>query len=178
MPARGARGLGLAAIVWAVACGGDQASGPDAGVADAARAECVADPTPTGSVADCPAACTGGCQDGVCTIDCTTEICPTPVTCPDGYACVVECEGVDACDTTDIQCPAEHACRVECIAGVDACGDVALHCGAASCTMECGEATCIGAALLCGAGPCTATCSAETRPSLECGPSCECTPCP
>jgi len=169
--------LTLLAVVLA-ACGGGDDGGADAAPADAARAECVADPTPTGSDADCPAACTGGCDGGTCTIDCTSAVCPSPITCPEDYACRIQCEGTDACDTTDIMCPADETCTVECIAGVDACGDVALHCGAGSCTMECGEATCIGAVMLCGSNPCTATCSAGTAPELQCGPSCECTPCP
>jgi hypothetical protein len=145
-------------------------NGSDAGV-------CGDDPTPPGTVAACPPECSGGCQDGVCTIDCSNHACTSVITCPSDYACVVACDGLDACDTASITCPADYPCTVRCISGVDACGDLAIHCQGGACAIECAEATCIGAALLCGGGPCTATCSASSTPTVECGESCACTPC-
>lgn len=100
--------------------------------------------------------------------------------CPDGFECLVICNGVDACDEAQIQCPAEAACRIQCMNGMDACGTVPITCGAGSCTLECSgdDAACLEVVMDCGAGACTATCDAgATAPTLNCGPSCACAGC-
>jgi hypothetical protein len=57
---------------------------------------------------------------------------------------------------------------------------VPIECGSGSCTLECtGDAdACLEVVMTCGAGACSATCDAgATAPTVDCGDSCECTPC-
>jgi hypothetical protein len=63
--------------------------------------------------------------------------------------------------------------------GVDACGDVELNCGNASCTLECGSpaSSCTGTTVNCGSGLCSATCSGDVTPDVNCDGACECNPC-
>lgn len=104
----------------------------------------------------CPSACTGGCDAGVCTIECSLiKGCGFGVTtCPPGWPCSVACVGPAACSIpTEIRC-ADGPCEVLCT----------------------GERSCDGAILTCGSGPCRAECDAPVQIPLriECGNSCEC----
>lgn len=193
------------ALVLATACGGSDGGGspdadplapdadPTASDADPAASDadptapdanpnCAPDPMPPGAPA-CPAECTGGCSnDHVCTIMCGSMQCNDGViTCPPDYACVIICDGLDACDTSVINCPPMYACSVQCPTGNDACGDITLNCGDASCSLACGDeaqgAPCAGAQVVCGSGPCGATCAGPTTPTLDCTASCGCTEC-
>jgi hypothetical protein len=166
---------------------------PDSAAAEVAidamhdAAACEPDPAPPGA-ADCPDACTGGCADGVCTIDCVGQAkCEMigAILCPQDYACVIVCEQLDACDSLAVWCPDDYACELRCDEGKDACGDVVLHCGSASCTMACGDpaTVCDGAQIQCGPGACSATCEnppggpGATQPEILCGESCDCLGC-
>ena len=123
---------------------------------------CGVDPVSPGS---CPSECTGGCQAGVCTIDCTgdQECRDDTLACPAGFACAVTCDGQDACRGATVVCPPEHGCDVECV-GSSACRDTAVECGAGACTSSCG-----GSGDLFGGG--------VAAPDLQCGASCACMPC-
>ena len=160
--------------------GADTAADPHPD-ADATDVVCPPDPTPPGS-SSCPDECTGGCEGGVCTIDCSgASTCDSvgTITCPPDYACTVICDGVDACDTDVIDCPMLYACTLRCEGGMDACGDVLLDCGQASCTLECGTpgSACTGTVLGCGTGECTATCMGTVAPTVHCNGSCDCNEC-
>ena len=142
---------------------------------------CGEDPTPPGATA-CPSECTGGCQDGVCTIDCTGfGACDTAtIACPADHACRIVCDGGDACDSSTIECAAGFACEIDCDGGVDACGDLEINCNAAStCNLACSDVAmvCTGAFLACGSGACAASCAGGSLPMVECGDSCDCTQC-
>lgn len=163
MPAIGRGCLLAIAATLAAGCGGDGGS--------------CDDPVPPGA-ASCPAECTGGCLNGVCTIDCSLRACSSTIACPPDHACVIQCTGLDACDTAEIDCPSDYACTIECTGGTDACGDLTIVCGDASCDMQCEPNACIGATLECGGGGCTATCmDGATGPTVECGDSCDCIAC-
>src|SRR5690606_34561016 len=62
-------------------------------------------PSPLGRGA-CPPSCTGGCDAGVCTIDCTsTSSCGNAgIACPPGWPCVVACHGTSSCQNATITC--------------------------------------------------------------------------
>jgi hypothetical protein len=170
---------------------GDDAGGPvgdDAGTTvdgggtptDSGFPGCPPDPPPPPPATPCPAACTGGCERGVCTIDCTGESrCDgRDLVCPPDRPCRVICDGVDACDTGSLRCPPGHACTLECRGGNDACGDFTLLCGDGSCAIDCAFDACSGATVECGGGPCSATCEAFPQPDLAgCDGSCGCAPC-
>jgi hypothetical protein len=144
---------------------------------DAAYA-CGVDPPAPGGDAACPTGCTGGCVDGVCTIDCATRNCMNDsLVCPPNYACVVVCNGADACDTGDVTCPDGYACTLTCGGGPDACGDVLVTCGTGTCLVECEADSCAGMTVMCGSGACTAVCGGTPKPGLSCGEACACTPC-
>jgi hypothetical protein len=139
--------------------------------------QCLPDPAlpPT---SDCPAICSGGCEPGLCRIDCPATVCESmTITCPPDRACELSCHGLDACDASTIVCPPELACAVTCSEGVDACGDVSLMCGDASCSFDCDAAACVGSAVRCGRGACTSTCAGASAPTVDCGSSCACTEC-
>lgn len=154
--------------------GGSDGGGPtdDGG----GTATCGQDPAPTGVDSPCPDPC-DTCENGVCTVDCSKSNCKQPVVCPDDYECVMVCDGVDACDGSGLQCPPDLACAVVCRGGNDACGDFDLMCGAASCSIECGDDNCSGAVVHCGAGACTGTCEGANPATVDCGDSCDCTTC-
>jgi len=163
------------------------ADGGDMGpAADTGGATCSPDPTPAGG--GCPDVCTGGCKDGVCTIDCAGPAkCDAmgSITCPEDFACSIVCKELDACDGLTIDCPSENACHLVCDGGKDACGDVTLNCGAGSCTMACGSpnTVCDGSAVKCGGGPCSVSCAhppggvGATQPDVTCGGACACATC-
>jgi hypothetical protein len=140
---------------------------------------CTADPSPPGA-SSCPGDCTGGCADGVCTIDCRNHNCDgADLVCPQEYACVIDCYGGDNCDSGSVTCPDLYACTLKCAGGTDACGDQNLICGGGSCRMECDGDACVGANIQCGSGPCTAACtSGAAAPTPDCGNSCACAGCP
>ena len=165
-------------VVVVAACGGGNGA-PDVDAVPPADADCSADRVPPGGA--CPAECTGGCADGVCTITCGPAGCNDgTITCPADFACNIVCTGVDACDTTTIHCPAQYACTVACDQ-YDACGDVMLVCGAGACAMSClgdGGEACGGSMIQCGTGSCAATCAGSDLPAVDCASSCGCSPCP
>ena len=139
--------------------------------------QCGHDPSPPATT-DCPGQCTGGCESGLCKIDCAAAACESmTIACPDDRACAVTCHGLDACDTSTITCPSAHGCTLLCTDGVDACGDVSFQCQGGSCAIECDAAACVGTAVQCGAGPCTSTCLGDSAPTVECGSSCSCVEC-
>jgi hypothetical protein len=186
------RGLSVIVMCVLVACGFDRggvqlgddepAADADPGTPDAVvlppdatpeppidAAVCGADPTPPPD-AICPPECTGGCQAGVCAIDCTgTDACrQDTITCPDGWSCAVTCSGDRACERARIQCPALYGCAVSCESST-ACTDADVFCGTGAC-----EATCSGggdsSGLFGGGGGVAA-------PTVRCGESCACAGC-
>lgn len=144
---------------------------------------CEPDPDPPGPDDACPEACSGGCADGTCTIECVGfgACADGTITCPPGYACRLLCDGGDSCDSSVIECPETFACSVDCRGGVDACGDIVLECGEqARCELTCDgtPASCEGALVRCGAGACGVSCEGASRPDvLGCDTSCGCRTC-
>lgn len=112
------------------------------------------DPSPAGA-GPCPARCTGGCALDTCTIACDSR---------------------SPCDDTDIVCPQGWPCVVLCN-GPDACKEATVHCSDGPCELQCSEPkSCDGVVLMCGAQACNAWCS-DDEPELDqldCGPSCSC----
>lgn len=135
----------------------------DCATAPACGFGCPADPAPP---AECPAACTGGCAAGVCTIDCSGSKCtsggPPPgptVACPSGMACRIDCSA-GGCIGAQLVCPDVGACDIAC-AGAWACQDASVTCGAGACfASSCGTAD-----------PPTST---ATFLGWTCGASCAC----
>jgi hypothetical protein len=154
-------------------------TGPGGGGSSAGgNGNCPQDPAPPGEVA-CPAECSTCTNDNTCVIECGPGDCADgTIDCPPDWACAIHCSGVDACDTSVVNCPPDYACSIVCEGGNDACGDVQLNCGSASCDVQCGDDNCNGMTVACGAGACTTDCMANPPPQLDCGSSCDCTPCP
>lgn len=136
---------------------------------------CGIAPTPPGTV--CPAQCTD-CSSGVCRIDCSTEDCSGTVTCPNDWACLVECVGGQNCTGATIECPPTYACDVLC-EGVHACDGADISCSTGPCELTCGSGSqvCAGAVLSCGDEMCSAICVTASAPTVSCGSSCFCTEC-
>lgn len=86
----------------------------------------------------CPAACTGGCQEGACVIDCndTSDCQLEMIVCPEGWPCRVECGGISSCQEAFVQCPSAHSCAVSC-SNTSACQGGLLKCGSQACTAKC-----------------------------------------
>lgn len=128
----------------------------------------------------CPDACTGGCEDATCIIDCTSvSACQTDsLICPDGLNCQVRCWGQSSCQLSTIRCPAtEGTCDIQCD-GLSACQVMELDGGAGGLDLSCSfTSTCQGSDVRCGDGPCKGTCSGLSSgvDSFDCGASCDCT---
>jgi hypothetical protein len=143
---------------------------------------CGADVPPSG--VSCPSQCTGGCNAGVCTIDCNAGGgCPSnTISCPATFDCIVSCDSINACATKTITCPANHTCSVECMAD-GACTSTSVACGQSGvCELKCGAhpGACTNTSLTCGGNACTATCDdgvVSGTPNVACGMACSCTPC-
>jgi len=87
----------------------------------------------------CPPRCSGGCALGTCTIACHEE---SPcddidVVCPQGWPCVVLCDGPDACKQATIHC-SDSACELQC-PEADSCDNLVMMCGTQSCNAWCGD---------------------------------------
>ncbi len=139
---------------------------------------CGVDPMPTAGV--CPPACTT-CDQDTCQIECTAgSDCPGGVvTCPPGWNCHISCAGPDACASSTLECPDLYGCAVDC-AGVDACYQMVMNCSeTGACSLTCDYRladVCFGATLMCGQDACSGQCNG-TDLVIDCGDSCECTPC-
>ncbi len=128
----------------------------------------------------CPAACTGGCDDGTCRILCndTSECQVTTLTCPDDMNCHVICSGLSSCQVSTINCPDGGFCEIDCsftstcqVADIVG-GDGGLH-------LECdGTSACQLAEVTCGSGPCLLECDGigASISTHDCGASCDCDP--
>ena len=130
----------------------------------------------------CDPICTGGCNNGSCTINCTgADSCSNQtIDCPPGVACQLKCEGDNACEGTVLNCNALYACGATCTsASVDVCRNLTINCGiAGTCSLTCGGGSqaCADASVICGRNACSATCaSAVDPPTLTCGEACGCT---
>ncbi|MBW2456154.1 MAG: hypothetical protein JRI68_16665 [Deltaproteobacteria bacterium] len=135
--------------------------------------------TPTGGT--CPGVCSGGCANDVCVIDCGTTNCKNgTVACPAGFACEVQCPGLQDCQGATIDCPAAHACTVDC-AGTQSCKGAAINCSSdGPCSVSCSNANqaCQSAVVTCGTNACTASCAGPNDPpTVTCGSACACTAC-
>lgn len=103
----------------------------------------------------CPSVCNGGCDGGVCTIQCDAfqKCMLTTTTCPAGWPCRVECSGPLACAVPGQIICADGPCDIRCT-GTGACGS---------------------ALVTCGSGPCSIACTTSiVPPVIECGASCGC----
>jgi hypothetical protein len=129
----------------------------------------------------CPAACTGGCASGVCTIACNGSQCQSAtVNCPAGWACNVQCTVPNACRNATINCPPIYACDVTCANG-HACEDGRINCSANGyCDVTCGPEhyDCHHLIMQCGSNTCDANCVGSVLdPQRQCNGSCSCTGC-
>jgi hypothetical protein len=128
----------------------------------------------------CPTTCTGGCTNGVCTVDCAQSpwACEsTSIICPPGRACTVTCNALSACQITSIICPSDAPCEVLCNA-TSACEGMTIQCPmSAPCTVGCGgTSACQGGTMTCGQGPCATTCTGLSAQLsvVGCGKSSSC----
>lgn len=148
---------------------------------------------------ECPAACTGGCDDSGCHIDgtasegqlqcpdgmpCTVHCdggadCPSTITCGDG-ACTVLCGGTGnggMCTGETIDCGNAQICKVLCVGG-SSC-ESEIFCRSSDCTVECSGGAACTKPIHCGTGSCDLTCesTANCMGGYTCGSadSCKCT---
>jgi hypothetical protein len=147
--------------------------------ADDGRVCGFAPPAPGGI---CPAVCNEGCVDGICQIACRgeQECKDATIQCPLGFTCDINCAGKQSCDSAVIVCPATYACRLVC-AGEQSCKALQSNCGSGPCEITClgSSQACDSTIVNCGPDACIASCnSSETPPTLNCGQSCDCRPCP
>ena len=138
-----------------------------------------APPAPGGT---CPAVCNEGCIAGVCQIACRgdQECKGVTLQCPVGFTCELICSGKQSCDATVVVCPDTYACRLLC-AGEQSCKALEFNCGSGPCQLTCqgNSQACDSTVVNCGAEACTASCtSPDNPPTLNCGQSCDCRPCP
>ncbi|MBW2529028.1 MAG: hypothetical protein JRI23_32930 [Deltaproteobacteria bacterium] len=103
--------------------GGTSAGGSGAG------GICGQDFSPPGGT--CPDECTGGCDNGTCTISCNSVgVCENlTLTCPAGFACHVRCFNGDSCRGAQIHCPDDYPCTVLC-AWNNSCTAATIHASA------------------------------------------------
>jgi hypothetical protein len=130
----------------------------------------------------CPSVCNDGCIDGICQIACRgeQECKDSTIQCPLGFTCDINCAGKQSCDSAVIVCPDTYACRLVC-AGDQSCKALETNCGSGPCELTClgSSQACDSTIVNCGPEACVASCnSSETPPTLNCGPSCDCRPCP
>ncbi|MBW2522994.1 MAG: hypothetical protein JRI23_02405 [Deltaproteobacteria bacterium] len=147
---------------------------------DGACGTCDERPAPPGGT--CPGVCTS-CDVGTntCIIDCPTTSCKDQThNCPAGWACQVNCSGIDACSgNTVVNCPASYACDVICTAEAS-CKGLDMRCGTGTCTIGCTGTpnACQDAVVDCGLRECRATCGGGAgTPALSCNNSCNCVSC-
>jgi hypothetical protein len=138
-----------------------------------------APPAPGGT---CPAVCNEGCVGSMCQIACRNEQeCENAtIECPPGFTCDVNCAGKQSCESVVLVCPDTYACRLLC-AGEQSCKDLDVNCGSGPCQVTClaSKQACESTVVNCSAQSCTASCtSADSEPTLNCGQSCDCRPCP
>lgn len=149
----------------AVDAAADAAAGEDAG-------RCRFDEGSAGT-GICPMACTGGCIDGLCRIDCTgiDECSGRSLTCPPEWPCHVDCDGIDTCNAASIDASSARSLSVSCD-GIDSCLGLSATCPpTGDCLLDCRDGdSCDGTTLLCGAGSCVADCDERGEVSLTgCG---------
>jgi len=123
----------------------------------------------------CPEACTGGCSDGQCLIDCSAEqACNSIVECPTGMDCQVTCSGQGSC-RYQIICNDYYQCSIGCT-GVASCTGAEIQCGAiGKCHVTCAVAdACNNADVQCGDGECASLCFGVGLPDISCNDSCDC----
>lgn len=176
--------LGLAAEAQTIDAPREEAPQPDASQPDA--------PQPDAFV--CPDVCSGGCANGVCTVDCSSEYsCVGQVACPPGIPCEVTC-GYESCDG-EIDCSEASSCTIECT-GEYAC-EGSITCGSGTCTVICAGYACSGpidcsmasqcsincfddyaceGSITCGSGRCEVACAGDyaCTDAISCDQSCAC----
>ncbi len=128
--------------------------------------------------AGCPAACTGGCDDATCRVDCsdTSDCQVTTIDCPDGMNCIVQCSGLSACQVSTINCPDDGYCDINC-SFTSTCQFLQVHGGNGATDLNCsGTSACQIGELFCGDGPCTSTCGGISASLADehCAASCDC----
>lgn len=109
----------------------------------------------------CPEECTGGCDSGACIINCNgPDACSaTTIACPGEWPCVISCAGPMACNASDIDGSGATSLSVRCT-GERACLANTLTCPTTGgCDVTCGADACGAMTQECGAGSCTATCA-------------------
>jgi hypothetical protein len=104
-----------------------------------ARVDVIVDAAPDVPVIACPTGiCNGGCDGGVCTIDCNAQgDCQGNVTCPAGLPCHVRCLASDRCSNKTITCPNTAACTISCLAD-QACQNTVMSFGTGPSRLFCG----------------------------------------
>jgi hypothetical protein len=91
----------------------------------------------------------------------TGGTCPMGWTTVDGITCRRICTGVGGlsnCPEATLQCPAGFACEIEC-QGVNTCPGKFINCADGPCSLTCsGVSSCTAVTQMCGADRCSATC--------------------
>jgi hypothetical protein len=122
------------------------------------------------------------CADGhACDISCTsTSSCAnSTINCPPDAPCTVTCSGTSACNGLEVVCPTgNHACEISC-SGTSGCAGLDMTCGDGPCDVTCSNSNnvCGSADIVCGENACAGMCSGNSKATLACGASCDCTPC-
>jgi hypothetical protein len=128
---------------------------------------------------ECPAACSGGCDEGTCIIECQSDACAAlPIACPPGWSCRVRCTAAGACLDAAIHCPEGYSCDVEC-SGLSGCRNARVSCNGGPCSLSCSDdaRVCDAAQLHCNTGACSASCGGASLPETVCGEACSCLGC-
>eukprot|EP01083_Nonionella_stella_P206965 752303_1 len=95
------------------------------------------------------------------------------LTCNANEPCNVNCDsdgGQKVCDATNIYQDGATSMTINCLNWLD-CRDNYIHCGASTCTLNCGNSNgvtnqCTGTHLLCGTGPCNIYCYSNSCTGL------------
>ena len=158
--------------------GATDAGGPaDAGGTPDSGLVCEQPPPPNGG--DCPSQCKD-CLANVCSVDCSGPGCAGTIDCPEGFECQVDCPDDDSCMGVTVNCPSLYECHLTC-AGDNACQGLIFNCGDGPCYISCiGDLqSCRNTFVQCGPGECQAYCpnAGAVLPTVDCGPSCQCTKC-
>ncbi|MBW2454941.1 MAG: hypothetical protein JRI68_10535 [Deltaproteobacteria bacterium] len=160
----------------------DAGSGSSSGECTNGSCDMICGYIPAGTGGTCPGVCNGGCAGDECTILCVGEqACRDQhINCPPGWLCRVDCVGKEACQKVHLACPLDYQCHVLC-SDERACRDIDIQCGTfGPCILECGSGNqpCYNADQTCGYNLCHAMCTSTPSPNTNCGPSCDCMPCP
>jgi len=134
---------------------------------------------PAATATTCPPMCNGGCDDGVCIVQCHGEdTCKShAIDCPSAMDCRLDCLGKQACEKADLRCPPLGLCQLDC-EGEKSCKDAKVQAKDGPVDVDCVDDACDRVDVKCGTNRCRATCGpGAKKPKLSCGEACACEAC-